>query len=96
MTGEEAAWQVDAVMAVKSPFSRLWSYLSNVKYPGTIRAVLERDEHCALAFRFGGVSQRHAMNASPFDTHAAVTALRDAGIDEAPAVAIVNTMRDRE
>ena len=34
------------------------------------------------------------MNASAFDTHAAVTALRDAGLDEAPAVAIVNTVRD--
>ncbi len=34
------------------------------------------------------------MNASTFDTHAAVTALRDAGLDEAPAVAIVNTVRD--
>ena len=34
------------------------------------------------------------MSASAFDTHAAVTALRDAGLDEAPAVAIVNTVRD--
>ena len=34
------------------------------------------------------------MNAANFDTHAAVTALRDAGLDEAPAVAIVNTVRD--
>lgn len=34
------------------------------------------------------------MNARTFDTHAAVTALREAGLDEAPAVAIVNTMRD--
>ena len=34
------------------------------------------------------------MNAATFDTHAAVTALRDAGLDEAPAVAIVNTVRD--
>ena len=34
------------------------------------------------------------MNASTFDTHAAVTALRDAGLDEAPAVAIVNTVRN--
>lgn len=34
------------------------------------------------------------MNANTFDTHAAVTALRDAGLDEAPAVAIVNTVRD--
>ena len=34
------------------------------------------------------------MNAGTFDTHAAVTALRDAGLDEAPAVAIVNTVRD--
>ena len=29
-----------------------------------------------------------------FDTHAAVTALRDAGIDEDHAAAIVNTVRD--
>ena len=34
------------------------------------------------------------MNAAIFDTHAAVKALRDAGLDEAPAVAIVNTVRD--
>ena len=34
------------------------------------------------------------MNANTFDTHAAVTALREAGLDEAPAVAIVNTVRD--
>ena len=34
------------------------------------------------------------MSASTFDTHAAVTALRDAGIDEAHAAAIVNTVRD--
>ena len=34
------------------------------------------------------------MNAATFDTHAAVTALRDAGLDEAPAVAIVNMVRD--
>ena len=34
------------------------------------------------------------MSAGTFDTHAAVTALRDAGLDEAPAVAIVNTVRD--
>ena len=34
------------------------------------------------------------MNAGTFDTHAAVTALREAGLDEAPAVAIVNTVRD--
>ena len=34
------------------------------------------------------------MSASAFDTHAAVTALRDAGLDEAPAIAIVNTVRD--
>ena len=34
------------------------------------------------------------MNASTFDTHAAFTALRDTGLDEAPAVAIVNTVRD--
>ena len=34
------------------------------------------------------------MNAATFDTHAAVTALRDAGLDETPAVAIVNTVRD--
>ena len=35
-----------------------------------------------------------AMNTNTFDTHAAVTALREAGLDEAPAVAIVNTVRD--
>ena len=35
-----------------------------------------------------------AMTISTFDTHAAVTALRDAGIDEAHAAAIVNTVRD--
>ena len=34
------------------------------------------------------------MNAATFDTHAAVTALRDAGLDEAHATAIVNTVRD--
>ena len=34
------------------------------------------------------------MSASTFGTHAAVTALRDAGLDEAPAVAIVNTVRE--
>ena len=34
------------------------------------------------------------MTASTFDTHAAVTALRDAGLDEAHAAAIVNTVRD--
>ena len=34
------------------------------------------------------------MNAATFDTHAAVTALREAGLDEVPAVAIVNTVRD--
>ena len=34
------------------------------------------------------------MSAGTFDTHAAVTALREAGLDEAPAVAIVNTVRD--
>ena len=34
------------------------------------------------------------MNAATFDTHAAVVALRAAGLDEAPAVAIVNTVRD--
>ena len=31
---------------------------------------------------------------SPFDTHAAVRSLRDAGIDENQAEAIVNTVRD--
>ena len=36
----------------------------------------------------------YGMSASTFDTHAAVTALRDAGLDEAPAVAIENTVRD--
>ena len=35
----------------------------------------------------------YGMSAGTFDTHAAVTALRDAGLDEAPAVAIVNTVR---
>ena len=34
------------------------------------------------------------MTITTFDTHAAVTALRDAGIDEAHAAAIVNTVRD--
>lgn len=34
------------------------------------------------------------MPLSTFDTHAAVSALRDAGIDEAHAIAIVNTVRD--
>lgn len=34
------------------------------------------------------------MRAGTFDTHVAVTALREAGLDEAPAVAIVNTVRD--
>ena len=34
------------------------------------------------------------MPLSTFDTHAAVTALRDVGIDEAHAAAIVNTVRD--
>ena len=34
------------------------------------------------------------MPLTTFDTHAAVTALRDAGIDEAHAAAIVNTVRD--
>ena len=34
------------------------------------------------------------MNAATFDTHAAVIALRDAGIDETQAEAIVNTVRD--
>ena len=34
------------------------------------------------------------MPLTTFDTHAAVTALRDAGIDEAHAAAIVNIVRD--
>ena len=34
------------------------------------------------------------MPLTTFDTHAAVTALRDAGFDEAHAAAIVNTVRD--
>ena len=34
------------------------------------------------------------MNAPPFDTHAAVLALRSTGLDEAQAEAIVNTVRD--
>ena len=34
------------------------------------------------------------MTATIFDTRAAVTSLRDAGIDEAHAAAIVNTVRD--
>ena len=32
--------------------------------------------------------------AEPFDTHAAVIALRNAGVDERQAEAIVNTVRD--
>ena len=34
------------------------------------------------------------MPLTTIDTHAAVTVLRDAGIDEAPAAAIVNTVHD--
>ena len=34
------------------------------------------------------------MTVAAFDTHAAVTALREAGIDEAHAAAIVSTVRD--
>lgn len=34
------------------------------------------------------------MNPATFDTHAAVTALREAGLDDAHATAIVNTVRD--
>ena len=34
------------------------------------------------------------MPLTTFDTHAAITALRDAGIDETHAAAIVNTVRD--
>ena len=34
------------------------------------------------------------MNASTFDTLAATDALRDAGLQDAPARAIVNTVRD--
>ena len=48
----------------------------------------------SLALRVFGLVRPSPVNASTFDTHAAVTALRDAGLDEAPAVAIVNTVRD--
>ena len=34
------------------------------------------------------------MASTTFDTQAAVTALRDSGLEEAPAIAIVNTLRD--
>lgn len=36
------------------------------------------------------------MASASFDTQAAVTVLRDSGIDEAPAIAIVNTVRDAQ
>ena len=34
------------------------------------------------------------MASTKFDTQAAVTVLRESGVEEAPAIAIVNTMRD--
>ena len=34
------------------------------------------------------------MPSTTFDTQAAVTALRESGLDEGPAIAIVNTIRD--
>ena len=34
------------------------------------------------------------MASTTFDTQAAVLALRDSGLDEGPAIAIVNTLRD--
>ena len=34
------------------------------------------------------------MASTSFDTQAAVTVLRDSGVEEAPAIAIVNTIRD--
>ena len=34
------------------------------------------------------------MASATFDTQAAVTVLRDSGLEEAPAIAIVNTLRD--
>ena len=34
------------------------------------------------------------MASATFDTQAAVAALRDSGLDEGPAIAIVNTLRD--
>ena len=36
------------------------------------------------------------MASTSFDTQAAVTVLRDSGVEEAPAIAIVNTIRDAQ
>lgn len=36
------------------------------------------------------------MASISFDTQAAVTVLRDSGVEEAPAIAIVNTIRDAQ
>ena len=36
------------------------------------------------------------MASATFDTQAAATALRDSGLDEVPAIAIVNTLRDAQ
>ena len=36
------------------------------------------------------------MASTTFDTQAAVSALRDSGLDEGPAIAIVNTIRDAQ
>ena len=36
------------------------------------------------------------MASTSFDTQAAVSALRDSGLDEGPAIAIVNTVRDAQ
>ncbi len=36
------------------------------------------------------------MASTTFDTQAAVTVLRDSGVEEAPAIAIVNTIRDAQ
>ena len=36
------------------------------------------------------------MASATFDTQAAVAALRDSGLDEGPAIAIVNTVRDAQ
>ena len=36
------------------------------------------------------------MASTTSDTRAAVTALRDSGLEEAPAIAIVNTLRDAQ
>ena len=36
------------------------------------------------------------MASTTFDTQAAVTVLRDSGVEETPAIAIVNTIRDAQ